>query len=525
VTDLVLPIALRQARSTLRYIDSTGVTRGVYTGVPQTTNYGGDRIGATIDFTPLGGNQASEKSLRAQLQAFYMGLRGKTNRVYLTDSSYVRRGSFPASELFLNADFNVATGWTASTGVAGAVSDGVMRLTADGTFSGQPRLSQSIAYAASIPYVVRSLIRAGSGYAGETAGPRLDDTGSIIYSNVSLTRGYLVAAGVPHTAGVGHAAYISNGALFGSYLDVLFASASRCMLADAPNNLLTQSSGFDQTDWTKTGATVTANAVSAPDGTASADALVETGAATHTVSQTLTVPAAAADFAIVVDVRASARNFVELVIRENSGSTSIAQFFNLGTKAVGTNGGTGGNWSGRRSFVTDLGNSWLRCVLIGRKTNAATGITVSIMAGSADGTDTYVGASTALHLANATLSSSSVAMREVSTTTTAISTATLSGLAIPVKGLPVSTVGLLLVGDWVEIDGQMKMVTASLDSDSAGLGYLQFSPPLRRAISDNTPVIVHRPMGRFMLASDDSGWANEPGVFSTAAIELEEAFG
>lgn len=525
MTDYVVPPLLDVARIGFKYLDSTGVTRGAYTGVAQTTNYGGDRIGATIEFTPTGGASATAKAKRRQLIAALMQLRGKTNRIYLRDSSYVQGGSFPAPELFTNSDLSSMTGWTASTGVAGTANEGIIRLTADGTYTGQPRLSQSVSWAASVPYAVRSVIRAGSGYAGETAGPRLDDTGSIIYSTVSLTRGYQVAAGVPFTAGVGHAAYISNGALAGSYLDVLFASAARCALADAPNNMLTQASAFDTADWTKTGATVTANAVSAPDGTAIADALVETGAATHTVSQTLTVSSSAADFALVVDVRPSARNFVELVIRENSGSTSIAQFFNLGTKAVGTNGGTGGNWSNRRSFVTDLGNSWVRCVLIGRKTNAATGITVSIMAGSADGTDSYVGASTALHLAYATLSTSSVPMREVGTTTTAVSGATLSGLGINVKGLPVSTVGLLVAGDQVEIDGQIKFLTASLDSDSAGLGFLQFSPPLRRAISDNTPVIINKPMGRFMLAGDDLSFMNEPGVQTMAALDLEEAFG
>jgi hypothetical protein len=67
------------------------------------------------------------------------------------------------------------------------------------------------------------------------------------------------------------------------------------------------------------------------------------------------------------------------------------------------------------------------------------------------------------------------------------------------------------------------MVDASLDSDAAGSGYLRFSPPLRRAIADSAPIIVHRPMGRFML-TNDAGWGNSPGVFSDSSIELEEAW-
>jgi hypothetical protein len=31
-------------------------------------------------------------------------------------------------------------------------------------------------------------------------------------------------------------------------------------------------------------------------------------------------------------------------------------------------------------------------------------------------------------------------------------------------------------------------------------------------------------MGRFLFAGDSPGWDNEPGVISTASIELEEAF-
>ncbi len=66
-------------------------------------------------------------------------------------------------------------------------------------------------------------------------------------------------------------------------------------------------------------------------------------------------------------------------------------------------------------------------------------------------------------------------------------------------------------------------MTARLNSDAAGLGYLQFEPPIRTSPADNAPVIIHAPMGRFLFTGDAVGWDNDPGFWSSATAEFEEA--
>jgi hypothetical protein len=47
--------------------------------------------------------------------------------------------------------------------------------------------------------------------------------------------------------------------------------------------------------------------------------------------------------------------------------------------------------------------------------------------------------------------------------------------------------------------------------------------PPRAAPADNAPVIIHEPMGLFMLAENENGWQNVPGRFANASVSLIEA--
>lgn len=67
------------------------------------------------------------------------------------------------------------------------------------------------------------------------------------------------------------------------------------------------------------------------------------------------------------------------------------------------------------------------------------------------------------------------------------------------------------------------MLTASLDSDAAGLGYLQVRPKVARAIADYTPIIVTKPMGRFVLA-DNAQWLARAGLYAEYDLTLDEVY-
>lgn len=95
------------------------------------------------------------------------------------------------------------------------------------------------------------------------------------------------------------------------------------------------------------------------------------------------------------------------------------------------------------------------------------------------------------------------------------------------KNLPTSTDDLLMTGDQVEVitanGSELKILSAPLNSDSSGYGYVLFNPPLRGAAGDNAIVIIYRPCGRWVCSGQVPEWSNDPGVITSATLEFEEA--
>lgn len=98
-----------------------------------------------------------------------------------------------------------------------------------------------------------------------------------------------------------------------------------------------------------------------------------------------------------------------------------------------------------------------------------------------------------------------------------------TGARILIDALPTSSDGLLLEGDQVQIGDELFIVAAPLNSNGSGEGYLTLHRPVRTSPADNAPVIIHEPMGLFMLAENENGWENVPGRFTNASVSLIEA--
>jgi hypothetical protein len=540
MTDLWLPDYLRQARTSLRYIDQTGRSRGMFSGALKTAALGGDRLGLTIEFTKHGGKSTTGKSERAILRSSIIArLRGGQNRIYARDLSYRRRGSFPATELLTNNTFVSGTNGYAAGGSAFTISasDRSLRLVRNQSYSSADILvpSSGTTVTINVPYVARVFENAGLGswtavgvQAGSTSG------GSEYGFTSSAVGGMKALCFVPDTTPTyfGLVDFQTSGMFAGDYYETPYISMARCFQVDnSPNDMLF-STAFDQ--WTTssgvTGATITANSTAGPDENVNADSLVENGAnSQHYTTQNFTASSSAHDRTAWCMVKASGRNFVTLQMSHATGS--VTQYFNVtaGAGAVGSTASTTAGWSNRRAFVRDFGNNWYLCVLIARKTSADASITFNILAASADGTNSYAGSSsTALILSRGGSAASSMPVYPPTNNASAVSSGTAqTGSGIRVKGLPPSTNGLLLVDDQVGIETsrgpELKFVTAPLNSDAAGLGYLQFEPPLRQSPADSAPIMVHEPMGRFAYVGESPGWDNDPGFWSTASCELEEA--
>ena len=97
------------------------------------------------------------------------------------------------------------------------------------------------------------------------------------------------------------------------------------------------------------------------------------------------------------------------------------------------------------------------------------------------------------------------------------------GNALIVNELPNSADGILLRGDRIEVNGELKILRQDLISDSGGNGIVYFDPPLRDAPADNTPIIVRNPGAMFMIAGFDSGFQTRAGNYSDFLIQAVES--
>lgn len=146
-------------------------------------------------------------------------------------------------------------------------------------------------------------------------------------------------------------------ATYNNYANLItFSRASNATLTDvtgrityAPNNLILQSQTFDNASWTKNNTTISADSTVAPDGTTTADALIEnTATSTHQVYQ---LPGLAVS-TYTVSVYAKANGRTQFRIQQESGGDSQFTLTGSGTAtALGANSAS----------ITALANGWYRC--------------------------------------------------------------------------------------------------------------------------------------------------------------------
>ena len=100
-----------------------------------------------------------------------------------------------------------------------------------------------------------------------------------------------------------------------------------------------------------------------------------------------------------------------------------------------------------------------------------------------------------------------------------------TGATINISGLPNSLTGWALPGDMLGIGGELKMVTASVDSNGSGQATVNVEPPQRVAPANGSAIVTAAPTAKFVLSDDTVRWTHEPARLVTGhRIELIEAF-
>ena len=134
-------------------------------------------------------------------------------------------------------------------------------------------------------------------------------------------------------------------------------SAKRPKLA-ARYNLLTYSEQFDNGVWTKSNAAVTANSVAAPDGTTTADKLIENNGVNRGVIYQL-APQTGQVFSVFA--KAAEWNRVAIGFTNGAGLWGM-QVFNLSTGALDGTASYGGT-TFTNPTITPVGSGWYRCAV------------------------------------------------------------------------------------------------------------------------------------------------------------------
>jgi hypothetical protein len=103
-----------------------------------------------------------------------------------------------------------------------------------------------------------------------------------------------------------------------------------------------------------------------------------------------------------------------------------------------------------------------------------------------------------------------------------------TGSTLEIDGCTPNVTGWMLAGDYFSVNGELKMLTANVNTNGSGEATLSFKPALRTSPADNAPVTV-RDCTCTMVLTDDmqamwEGASNRTGFYEPLTFSAVEVF-
>jgi hypothetical protein len=138
------------------------------------------------------------------------------------------------------------------------------------------------------------------------------------------------------------------------------------LIEQVPYNLATYSEDFSNVIWSKVATTITTNSVNAPNGTLTADTFIANGTTSAKLITGGFSVTLGTTYSISVFVKKNTNNFVQLIGASGTFGSNVWANFDLNNGVIGTIG------SSATATITDFGNDWYRCVIVGTATASTT---------------------------------------------------------------------------------------------------------------------------------------------------------
>jgi hypothetical protein len=229
MTDFILPPDLIASEAQWQIIDNTAVFSSAMSGAVRTYSRPGNRWGCRLVFRNTNGTK------RHRLLALIAALRGRSNRIWITDPAYTQAGSLAAPELLTNnAAVAATTGWTSSNAELALSADSHLglRLTRTGVTADRYAYQAAFTTVSSAPYAIRGLVGAGKGAVNMklAAGTSQGATG-LLNGTPKTTAGRIVETFTASGAST-HASFhdLIAGRVAGDFQFLTHASVARCGL-------------------------------------------------------------------------------------------------------------------------------------------------------------------------------------------------------------------------------------------------------------------------------------------------------